>query len=78
MTPAVHNETRVRVVSHATAVLAHREWVKAGIGTPVITFTNDAGLRDYMGSLIPEAPPRRWPWLVLVAFIVGLLMGAWR
>jgi hypothetical protein len=49
---------------------------------PAIPFTNDEGLRDYRHAgellLLGERASRSWPWpfLVVVAFLVGWVFGA--
>lgn len=43
----------------------------------MIPFSNRDGLRDYRASPIGSAPAR-WPWLVIAAFLLGLVIGAIR
>jgi hypothetical protein len=46
----------------------------------VIPFTDDDGLRDWRPPV--ATPPRvrrpRWPWLVVLAFALGILLGGVR
>jgi hypothetical protein len=41
----------------------------------VIAFTNDHGLREYRWSSWTGEGSPRWPWLVLLAFLLGLGLG---
>jgi len=50
---------------------------------PVVPYVNELGLRDYhahvdASSSVRPGWPSRWPWLVLVVCVLGLVLRVWR
>jgi hypothetical protein len=46
------------------------------IAVGIVPFTDERGLRDYRSQIAASVPPwSPWGWWLLVAFVVGLVLG---
>ncbi len=49
------------------------------VGPRALPYTDEGGLRDYRNAGRPvRAPWPLWPWLLPIAFGLGLAIGGWR